>query len=115
MSNNLDEDQIELKTMIKELTKELKTMEEKLYQTQNESRQDPLNFPIRLNNKIGYLGSLIGTGESRPTQQALDVFNEISAAISMELKHLELLKTEKIKALNMAINESKIDIIKINK
>ena len=55
MSNNLDEDQIELKTMIKELTKELKTMEEKLYQTQNESRQDPLNFPIRLNNKIGYL------------------------------------------------------------
>ncbi len=115
VSNNLDEDQIELKTMIKELTKELKTMEEKLYQTQNESRQDPLNFPIRLNNKIGYLGSLIGTGESRPTQQALDVFNEISAAISLELKHLELLKTEKIKALNMAINESKIDIIKINK
>ena len=40
----------------------MSTIEETLYQTQNESRQDPLNFPIRLNNKLGHLGSLSGFG-----------------------------------------------------
>ncbi|HRI29017.1 MAG TPA: hypothetical protein PK715_13235, partial [Chitinophagales bacterium] len=35
------------------------TVEETLYQTKNRSGQDPLNFPIRLNNKLAHLNALI--------------------------------------------------------
>ena len=38
------------KTMSEEFTK----IEEALYQTKNRSGQDPLNFPIRLTNKLGF-------------------------------------------------------------
>ena len=42
------------------LLKQMTTVEEALYQTKNRSGQDPLNFPIRLNNK---LAALLGVAE----------------------------------------------------
>ena len=44
------------------LTKSVTSVEEALYQTKNQSNQDPLNFPIRLNNK---LSALAGSGGER--------------------------------------------------
>ena len=35
-----------------------RAIEEALYQTKNQSNQDPLNYPIRLNNKLAALGGL---------------------------------------------------------
>ena len=42
------------------LNKNLTAIEETLYQTKNQSNQDPLNFPIRLNNKLAALGGVVG-------------------------------------------------------
>ena len=36
----------------------------------NESNQDPLNFPIKLNNEIAGVASYVSQGEYRPTKQA---------------------------------------------
>ena len=50
-------------SMLKEkataLSDDLSKIEKALYQTQNRSGQDPLNFPIRLTNKLGHLNSLV--------------------------------------------------------
>jgi hypothetical protein len=40
---------------VKWLSEKLTNIEEALYQTKNQSNQDPLNYPIRLNNKLASL------------------------------------------------------------
>ena len=45
-------------------------MEGEIYQVKNQSNQDPLNFPIKLNNKIAALQGVIESADVRPTEQA---------------------------------------------
>ncbi|MBV6522023.1 MAG: hypothetical protein MNPFHGCM_02167 [Gemmatimonadaceae bacterium] len=63
--------------------------ERAVYQTRNESNQDPLNFPIRLNNEIAGVASYVGQGEYRPTKQAYEVFNMLSKELDVQLKALK--------------------------
>ena len=51
----------------------LSEVEDSLYQTKNRSGQDPLNYPIRLNNRIGALMGVVASADGRPTQQSYDV------------------------------------------
>ena len=43
----------------KSLNAKLTSIEETLYQTKNQSSQDPLNYPIRLNNKLAALAGVV--------------------------------------------------------
>ena len=72
------------------LLKEMTTVEETLYQTKSKSNQDPLNFPIRLNNKLAHLNSLTRIGSYAPTQQAIDFKNEINKKISLQLQYMHI-------------------------
>jgi photosystem II stability/assembly factor-like uncharacterized protein len=76
----------------KELNKKMTEVEEALYQTKNRSRQDPLNFPIRLTDKLnGVALSAAYGGDYRPTDQQVQVRNELTAAIDAELAKLRAL------------------------
>lgn len=96
------------------LVKDLTVVEEALYQTKSKSRQDPLNFPIRLNNKLAHLNSLTRIGTYRPTQQAIDFKNEISKEIDAELAKLYSLFNNEIKELNNKVKDSQIDFIQLD-
>ena len=74
------------------LVGKLTEIEEALYQTKNQSPQDPLNFPIRLNNRLSSLRRSVETGEAKPTDAAYKVFEEQSAELDELLKRLEELK-----------------------
>jgi hypothetical protein len=67
----------------------LTSAENDVYQTRNQSGQDPLNYPIKLNNKIAALSGVVGAGEYRPTQQALDAFTRLSRELDVELSSLK--------------------------
>jgi photosystem II stability/assembly factor-like uncharacterized protein len=56
----------------------LSTIEEELYQVRNRSNQDPLNFPIKLNNQIAALMRVIETGDAKPTDQSYVVYKELT-------------------------------------
>ena len=99
---------------IDDINKRMKAVEENLYQTKNRSRQDPLNFPIRLTNKLAHLNSLVGGSDFAPTDQAVAVKEELSAAIKVELDAFEAIKAKDIKALNAAISAAKIDAILVD-
>ena len=90
------------------------TIEETLYQTKSKSNQDPLNFPIRLNNKLAHLNSLTRIGSYGPTQQAIDFKNEITQDIDQELAKLNSLFDSRVKALNQKVRESQIDFIQVD-
>jgi hypothetical protein len=95
----------------KNIQDKLKTIEETLYQTKNRSGQDPLNFPIRLNNKLGHLNSLAGTGNFKPTDQAIAFKNEIIADIDKQLAGLNKIINDEVPALNALIKQKNVDPI----
>ena len=96
------------------LLKEMTVVEETLYQTKSKSGQDPLNFPIRLNNKLAHLNSLTRIGSYAPTQQAIDFKNEINKEIDKELSKLYDLFNNKVKVLNKKVKDSQIDLIQLD-
>ena len=67
------------------LAAKLTAVEEDLYQVQNRSNQDPLNFPIKLNNQLAALARSIETGDAKPTDASYVVFQELNARLD-ELK-----------------------------
>jgi hypothetical protein len=99
--------------VLEEITALINTItpiEEALYQTRNESRQDPLNFPIRLNNKLTSLMSTVDVGDARPTSSALAVKSELSSAIEANLDQLDIVWNENVPALNSSIQAMGIDL-----
>lgn len=100
-----------LREQAKMITESLTEVEENLYQTKNSSRQDPLNFPIRLTNKLAHLNSLVGIGDSRPTAQAYSVKEEISTLIDEELADYRRIMSQEIPKFNQLIRENQIDLI----
>jgi hypothetical protein len=65
-----------------------------------ESRQDPLNFPIRLNDKLAGLMSLAGRGDHAPSDSAIAVHDELVTAIDAELERLSEVINNDVAAFN---------------
>jgi photosystem II stability/assembly factor-like uncharacterized protein len=90
----------EISAKAKEIETALSEIENEIYQTKNRSRQDPLNYPIRLNNKIAALTGVVGSADAGPTQQSYDVYDELSAQLQVQLDRLEVVITTEIPAFN---------------
>ncbi len=85
------------------VAQKLLAVEEKLYQVRNRSGQDPLNFPIRLNNRLAALERSVETGDARPTDAAYVVFRQLSAELDGVLQELEHLIKSDVAALDKAL------------
>jgi photosystem II stability/assembly factor-like uncharacterized protein len=86
-------------------------IEKALYQTQNRSGQDPLNFPIRLTNKLAHLNSLVNLDDFPPTAQDIAVKNELSAEIRTQLQAFDKMVDEEITAFNKAFNDLNLNYL----
>ncbi|MEO0553954.1 MAG: glycosyl hydrolase [Bacteroidota bacterium] len=111
VTSRIKEEDSEIKDMAKEILKNMKAIEEALYQTKNQSRQDPLNFPIRLNNKLGHLNSLMAMGDYKPTRQAVEFKNEVSKRIDVELNKLNEIFDNKIPKFNELVKAESVDAV----
>ena len=89
----------------------LTSIEETLYQTKNESRQDPLNFPIRLNNKLAYVLLLGSRSAGAPTASMIAVRDELATGINAELAKLDTVFANDVPALNSALAD--LDLIAV--
>jgi photosystem II stability/assembly factor-like uncharacterized protein len=92
----------------KVMEKKLTALEEALYQTKAKSSQDVLNFPIRLNNKLASLAGIAGAGDARPTDQAMQVKQELITQIDAELGSLRQVVAEDLVKFNDLLNQKKI-------
>jgi hypothetical protein len=99
----------------KAMSKKFGEIEKALYQTQNRSGQDPLNFPIRLTNKLAHLNSLATVGDFRPTDQSIAVKNELTAAIEKELAVFDAALEKDITAFNRQFNALQLDYLQVEK
>jgi hypothetical protein len=93
------------------LNKNLTTIEESLYQTKNQSNQDPLNYPIRLNNKLAALAGVVGSAEAAPTAQSYAVYDELVTQIDAQLQKLaQIMKTD-VAAFNQLVRDQNIPAV----
>ncbi len=106
--NSTTEDLVEKAT---EMKKGFEEIEKALYQTKNRSGQDPLNFPIRLTNKLAHLNSLVSIDDFPPTEQDIAVKNELTTKISAQLKTFDAMVDREIKEFNKAFIDLELNYL----
>ncbi len=100
-----------LTDLAKSIQDEMKKVEEALYQTKNKSGQDPLNFPVRLNDKLAGLASEADGSDYKPTEQAKAVYKEISGKIDEQLQILNKIFNEQIPKFNELVKQKQISAV----
>ena len=108
------DDMKDVSELSKSILDDMKKIEEALYQTKNKSNQDPLNYPIRLNNKLAALSSEVDGGDYPPTQQVKAVHNEIVEKIDFQLDQLKKVMNDKVPKFNELIKQKQISAVTID-
>lgn len=78
----------------------LSVVEAEIYQVRNRSNQDPLNYPIRLNNKLAALLGVVEGAEDRPTDQSYTVFERLTALLEEQLSRMQIVIRQDLGRLN---------------
>ena len=89
-----------LKTAGDRLTKNLSAVEEEIYQVRNQSGQDPLNFPIKINNRLASLLSVVNRGDGKPIAVAPSIFRDLSAELKVQTDRLQQVTATDLAAFN---------------
>jgi photosystem II stability/assembly factor-like uncharacterized protein len=95
------------------LKKNLTVVEESLYQTKNQSSQDPLNFPVRLNDKLASLTGVLSSADTAPTEQTYAIYDELVVQIDAQLARLaQIMKTD-VPAFNQLVRDQNIPAVTV--
>lgn len=84
----------------------ISAIEEDLYQVKNQSGQDPLNFPIKLNNRLASLRRSVETGDAKPTNGAYKVFKELSDELDQHLGKLNQTLSSDLSKVNQLLKKA---------
>jgi photosystem II stability/assembly factor-like uncharacterized protein len=95
----------------KSLDKKMTEVEEGLIQTKAKSGQDVLNFPIRLNNHLVALASVVASANSVPTQQAYEVFDMLSKSVDEHLVKWKTIVSTDVKSYNELVKQQEVPAI----
>src|SRR5262249_19387049 len=91
----------------KDLDKKMTAVEEEIIQTKSKAPQDPLNFPIKLNDKLAALGSSVESADAPPTKQAYEVFDSLTERLNAQLGKWNAIVTGDLARFNeLAKNQS---------
>jgi hypothetical protein len=93
--------------------KRMTAIEEALYQTRNRSSQDPLNYPIRLNDKLAGVGDSAALGFYPPTAQQIAVRDELVAKIDALLAQLKAMWDTDLPAFNKLVRDQNVPAVNV--
>lgn len=84
-----------LRTAADRLVTKLSAVEERIYQVRNQSGQDPLNFPIRVNNRLANLLSMAERGDGPPGTYMPEIFDILVKELAQYTGQLsEIIRTD---------------------
>lgn len=75
-------------------------VEGEIYQVKMQARQDPLNYPIKLNNQLAALRGIIESADARPTAQSQEAFTVLSGELETQLTLLQKVFDDDLAKLN---------------
>ena len=93
-----------------QLMDKLGSEEKEIYQVRNQSSQDPLNYPIKLNNKIAALSG-VASGEYRPTKQAYAAFDSLTKDLRVRLTNVKSAMDDLLPKINALLKAAGLEAI----
>jgi photosystem II stability/assembly factor-like uncharacterized protein len=93
-----------LAASITALEKKASAIEEKIYQVRNRSGQDPLNFPIKVNNRLATLLSMAERGDGRPTSNMPEIYQILAKELDGYTSELARLWKTDLTSLNRELS-----------
>jgi hypothetical protein len=101
----------DVKAIAEQLQKELTAVEEDVYQVRNQSNQDPLNFPIKTNNRLASLLRVVQAGDGKPLGNVEPIFNDLQAELKAETDRLQRALTTFLPRMNQQLQRLRLDPI----
>ena len=101
----------EIQNLVQEFQSKLDVLENNIHMTKNQSRQDPLNYGIRINNRLAFLMADSQRGDYPPTDQSLEFFKEVTKELDTEINALDSLLENYIPKINSQVSENKVKMI----
>ena len=108
--NELVNDLIEMSNSI---TSSLDKVENELYQTKNQSNQDPLNYGVKLTNNLGNLNSAFRASDFRPTDQDIKVKDELIKKVKIQLDEYNSVISNDIPNFNSSFKNLELDYLNV--
>ena len=105
---------IELQEMINDYLTDVSEIENNIHMTKNQSRQDPLNYGIRINNRIAFLLADSQRGDYPPTDQSKEFFIQVKGELDSEVRKLDALIDKHSQKIENYLEENKIELISLN-
>jgi len=106
-------DNAALSELISEFKTELEVIENNIHMTKNQSRQDPLNYGIRINNRLAFLMADSQRGDYPPTEQSKEFFVEVKKELDTEIQSLNKLMNNYVSKINNQVSESNLKMISV--
>jgi hypothetical protein len=101
----------DVKAIAEQFTKEMTAVEEDVYQVRNQSNQDPLNFPIKTNNRLASLLRVVQAGDGKPLGNLEPIFSDLQAELKLETDRLQRVLATYLPRFNQLAQRLRIDPI----
>jgi photosystem II stability/assembly factor-like uncharacterized protein len=108
-----EKDDAALKASLDKFRDALTAVEEEVYQVRNRSGQDPLNFPIKLNNKLAALERVVETGDGKPIAGSYTVFKELSDLLAAQKGKLDAALKTDLPAVNKMLGDKGLKALEV--
>jgi len=93
------------------LKKTLTDIEEELIQVRSKALEDPLNFPVKLNNKLASLSGAVASADSAPAQATYAVYDDLATKIGLHLITLATVIETDVSEFNQLVSKLSIPAI----
>ncbi len=97
----------------KSIVESIDKIENELYQTKNQSNQDPLNYGVKLTNNLGNLNSTFRGGDFGPTVQDVQVKDELIEKVNAQLAKYDKIISEDIPNFNSSFKKLELDYLNV--
>ena len=97
--------------IIKDFKNDLFEIENNIHMTKNQSRQDPLNFGIRINNRLAFLLADSQRGDYPPTEQSKEFFEKIKIELEKEISNLKKVLNTYVGQINNMVEDNNMKFI----
>src|SRR6266702_3105658 len=93
------------------IKEKLAPIEDELTQSKAKTRQDTMNWPVKLNGKLAWLAAVISSAQAAPTRQAYELYEDLSQRIDVQLQRLKEIIDTDVAAFNQLMSESGVPAI----
>jgi hypothetical protein len=94
-----------------DLGKKISAIEEELIQVNSKASEDELNYPTKLNSKLGYLQNAVDSADAQPTEAELGVYAELDRQLETQLVKWRDILSKDVPALNDTMQKNSVPLI----